>query len=268
LWICAKAIFQTAHDQYKSQYEAFPKFVDESKDEETFLKRRDAENKYLRAWLNLVRCTYQRHGQTFDRGSEERKQTLIQAAELYESIHTARRTNTNGLYARLMQGKCFQEQDDIGRALGIYNEILGHPSDADYMKTLKATARHFRLICLNDPQRNDFPLVIQEVTTWLQANRAESTTASGLGILWEQAIAEEKLSAARELPEKEKKDLQQFALNHAEQVAKYPGAFREPALSMARRLKAARRKRPRTTRLRHRLRTCPRHDRPDSAAHR
>lgn len=234
----AKAIFQTAHDQYKSQYEAFPKFVDENKDEETFLKRRDAENKYLRAWLNLVRCTYQR-GQTFDRGSEERKQTLIQASELYEAIHTARRTNTNGLYARLMQGKCFQEQDDIGRALGIYNEILGHPSDADYMKTLKATARHFRLICLNDPQRNDFKLVIQEAATWLQANRAQSTTASGLGILWEQAIAEEKLAAARELPEKEKKDLQQFALNHAEQVAKYPGAFREPALTMARRLKAA-----------------------------
>ncbi len=234
----AKAIFQTAHDQFKSAYDAFPKFVDENKDEETFLKRRDAENKYLRAWLNLVRCTYQR-GQTFDRGSEERKQTLIQASELYEAIHTARRTNTNGLYARLMQGKCFQEQDDVGRALGIYNEILGHPSDADYMKTLKATAQHFRLICLNDPQRNDYRLVIQEASTWLQANRAQSTTASGLGILWEQAIAEEKLSAARELPEKEQKDLQQFALNHAEQVAKYPGAFREPALSMARRLKAA-----------------------------
>ncbi|MFM7039489.1 MAG: hypothetical protein ACKO2L_17385 [Planctomycetaceae bacterium] len=234
----AKAIFQTAHDQYKTQYEAFPKFLDENKDEEAYLKRRDAENKYLRAWLNLVRCTYQR-GQTFDRGTEERKQTLIQASELYEAIHTARRTNTNGLYARLMQGKCFQEQDDIGRALGIYNEILGHPSDADYMKTVKATAKHFRLICLNDPQRNDFPLVIQEATVWIQENRSQSTTASGLGILWEQAIAEEKLSAGRELPEKEKKDLQQFALNHAEQVAKYPGAFREPALSMARRLKAA-----------------------------
>jgi hypothetical protein len=234
----AKAIFQSAHDQFKTQYEAFPKFIDEAKDEDLFNQRKEAENKYLRAWLNLVRCTYQR-GQTFDRGSEERKQTLIQAAELFEAIHTSRRTNTNGLYARLMQGKCFQEQDDIGRALGIYNEILGHPSDAPYMKTLKGTARHFRLICLNDPQRNDFPLVIQEATTWLQENRGLSTTQFGLGILWEQAIAEEKLSGGRELPDKEKKDLQQFALNHAEQVAKYPGAFREPALAMARRLKAA-----------------------------
>ena len=234
----AKAIFQAAHDQFKSQYEAFPKFIDEAKDEDLFNQRKEAENKFLRAWLNLVRCTYQR-GQTFDRGSEERKQTLIQAAELFEAIHTSRRTNTNGLYARLMQGKCFQEQDDIGRALGIYNEILGHPSDAAYMKTLKGTARHFRLICLNDPQRNDHALVVQEATAWLQENRGMSTTQFGLGILWEQALAEEKLSTARELDDKQKKDLQQFALNHSEQVAKYPGAFREPALSMARRLKAA-----------------------------
>ncbi|MEI7700826.1 MAG: hypothetical protein WCK86_13595 [Planctomycetia bacterium] len=232
----AKGIFQAAHDQYKSQYEGFPKFVDESKDEELFQQRKEAEGKYLRAWLNLVRCTYER-GQTFDRGTEERRQTLNQAAGLFEAIHTSRRTNTNGLYARLMEGKCFQEQDDIGRALGIYNEILDHKSDQPFMQSLKGTAKHFRLICLNDPQRNDFDLVIQEAGAWLQANRQQSTTEYGLGILWEQAIAEEKRAQTRELPAKEKLDVLQFALNHAEQVAKYPGAFREPALSMSRRLK-------------------------------
>ncbi|MEN9556294.1 MAG: hypothetical protein RLZZ232_2580 [Planctomycetota bacterium] len=232
----AKGIFQTAHDQYKSQYEAFPKYLDETKDEEAFQRRREAEGKYLRAWLNLVRCTYER-GQTFDRGSEERKQTLNQAAQLFESIHTAWRNNTNGLYARLMEGKCYQEQDDIGRALGIYNEILDHKSDQPFMQSLKGTARHFRLICLNDPQRNDFDLVIQEAGLWLQENRQQSTTEYGLGILWEQAIAEEKRAETRELSDKEKAETLQFALNHAEQVAKYPGAFREPALSMSRRLK-------------------------------
>lgn len=232
----ARGIFQTAHDQYKVQYEKFPKFIDESKDEELLLQRQEAENRYLRALLNLARCTYER-GQTFDRGSEERKQTLMQAAKEFEDIHTSRRTNSVGLYARLMEGKCFQEQDDIGRALGIYNEILGHPSDKPFMQSLRGTAKHFRLICLNDPQRSDHDVVIQEALQWSQANRQLTTTSYGLGILWEQAIAEEKKSQTRELPEKEKTDLLQFALNHAEQVAKYPGAFREPALSMARRLK-------------------------------
>ncbi|MFM7834053.1 MAG: hypothetical protein ACKPJD_19825, partial [Planctomycetaceae bacterium] len=94
-----------------------------------------------------------------------------------------------------------------------------------------------RLICLNDPQRSDYDVVIQEALQWAQANRQLTTTSYGLGILWEQAIAEEKKAQTRELPEKEKSDLLQFALNHAEQVGKYPGAFRDPALAMSRRLK-------------------------------
>lgn len=232
----AKTIYQTAQDQYKIQYDAFPKFIDESKDEEEFKRRQEAEARYLRAWFNLVRCTYER-GQTFDKGTEERKQTLIQAADLFDKIHTSRRTNQIGLHARLMMGKCFQEQDDIGRALGIYNEMLGHKSDNPAVEVLKGIAQHYRLICLNDPQKNDHQLVIQEATAWLQANRQLSTTQSGLGILWEKAIAEEKLGSNRELPEKEKEDILRAAMNDATQVGKYPGAYKEPAAAMSRRLK-------------------------------
>ncbi len=234
----ARGIFQASHDQYKAAYQGFPKFIDESKEPELLEQRKTAENRYLRAWLNLARCTYER-GQTFDRGSEERKQTLIQASEEFSAIHTSRRTNSNGLYAQLMMARCFQEQDDIGRALGIYNELLKHESQAAFMMTLKGTAKHFRLICLNSPERNDSTLVIQEATTWLQQNRQLSTTTFGLGILWEQAQAEEKASQPRELPENERNNYLRFAMNHAEQVAKYPGAFRLPAESMVRRLRLA-----------------------------
>ncbi len=232
----AKVIFQSAHDQYKAQYDAFPKFIDEAKDEEEFVKRKEAESKYLRAWFNLARCTYER-GQTFDRGSEERKQTLIQASALFEEIHTKRRTNVIGQHARLMMGKCYQEQDDITRALGIYQDLLGNRSEDSNAKMLQGIAQHYRLICLNDPQKHDHDLVIQEATTWLQANRQASTSTYGLGILWEQAIAEDKLAEGRDLSADEKNRLLESALNHAEQVAKYPGAFRDPALAMARRLK-------------------------------
>lgn len=232
----AKVIYQTAQDQYKILYDAFPKFIDEAKDEEEYTRRLEAEAKYLRAWFNLVRCTYER-GQTFEKGTAERNQTLIQAAELFEKIHTSRRTNQIGLHARLMMGKCFQEQDDIGRALGIYNEMLGHTSENPAVKVLKGIAQHYRLICLNDPQKNDHQLVIQEATAWLQANRQLSTTPSGLGILWEKAIAEEKLGANRELPEPEKEAVLRAAMNDAEQVGKYPGAYKEPASAMSRRLK-------------------------------
>jgi hypothetical protein len=232
----AKGIYQTAQDQFKSQFEAFPKFIDQSKDEQQFQRRQEAEAKYLRAWFNLVRCTYER-GQTFDKGSEERKQTLIQAATMFEEIHTSRRTNQIGLHARLMMGKCFQEQDDLSRALGIYNEMLGHKSENPAVEVLKGIAQHYRLICLNDPQKQDHQLVIQEATTWIQANRQLANTQTGLGILWEKAIAEEKLATSRELSEKDKAAVLRAALNDAQSVARYPGAYREPANAMGRRLK-------------------------------
>jgi tetratricopeptide (TPR) repeat protein len=232
----AKTIYQTAADQYKAAYDAFPTYIDEAKDEDQFLLRLEAESRYLRAWFNLVRCTYER-GQTFDKGSAERKNTLIEASTKFEEIHTARRTNQIGLHARLMMGKCFQEQDDVGRALGIYNEMLSHPSQSPAVESLKGIAQHYRCICLNDPQKNDHQLVVQEATAWLTSHRQQSTTATGLGILWEKAIAEEKLAAARELDPKQKEALLNAALNDSRQVAKYPGPYKEPAAAMERRLK-------------------------------
>lgn len=233
-----QVIYQAANDQYKVVFDKFPNFIDKARDEEQYAARQDAEAKYLRAWFNLIRCTYER-GQTFDKGSEERKNTLINAAGLYEELHTRYRTNQIGLHARLMMGKCFQEQDDISRALGIYNEMLGHKSESDAVEALKAIALHYRLICLNDPQRNDHQLVVQEATIWLQENKAKISSSAGLGILWERAIASEKLGGAREIAEAEREATLRIALNDAATVARYQGPFREPANAMSRRIKAA-----------------------------
>ena len=233
-----QVIYQAANDLYKAAFDKFPNFIDKTKDEDQYDARQDAEAKYLRAWFNLIRCTYER-GQTFDKGSEERKNTLINAAGLYEELHTRYRTNQIGLHARLMMGKCFQEQDDISRALGIYNEMLGHKSESDAVEALKAIALHYRLICLNDPQRNDHQLVVQEATIWLQANKPKISSSAGLGILWERAIASEKLGSARELAEKDREATLRIALADTATVARYQGPFREPANAMARRIKAA-----------------------------
>jgi hypothetical protein len=233
-----QSIYQKANDQYNAAFDAFPNFIDKTKDEDQFNARQEVEAKYLRAWFNLIRCTYER-GQTFEKGSEERKTTLIKAASLYEELHTRYRTNQIGLHARLMMGKCFQEQDDLSRALGIYNEMLGHKSENESVELLKGIALHYRLICLNDPQRNDHQLVVQESTIWLQSNKTRTSTPYGLGILWERAIAAEKLGAVRELSEKDREATLRLAVNDATTVARYQGPYREPANAMSRRIKAA-----------------------------
>jgi tetratricopeptide (TPR) repeat protein len=234
----ARSIFQTATDQYRRIFKDFPAYIDENKDEAQFQARLKAEADYVRAWFNLIRCTYER-GQTFDRGSDERKSTLNTAAKQFEEIHAAFRTNQIGLQSRLMMGRCFQEQDDLGRALGIYNEMLDHKSDKAFVVRLKGTARHFRLMCFNDPQRKDYQLVIQEAGQWLQENRPLVNSEAGLGIQWERARAEEQLAATRELTEEEKEGLLRAALNDATTVSKFAGPYREAALSMVRRLKLA-----------------------------
>ena len=233
-----QVIYQTANDQYKAAFDVFPNFIDKTKDEDQYNARQDVEAKYLRAWFNLIRCTYER-GQTFDKGTEERRSTLINAANLYEELHTRYRTNQIGLHARLMMGKCYQEQDDLSRAMGIYNEMLGHKSETESVEMLKGIALHYRLICLNDPQRNDHQLVVQEATIWLQANKAKMSTPYGLGILWERAIAAEKLGAARDISESDREATLRVALNDATTVGRYPGPYREPANAMSRRIKAA-----------------------------
>jgi hypothetical protein len=234
----ATSIYQKAHDLYKQQYEAFPKtFIDEDKEPEKYAARVAAEAQYLRAWFNLARCSYE-EGQTFDKGSEERKQTLIKASTQFEEIRTARRTNRIGLQAWLMMGKCFQEQDDINRALGIYNEMLGYTSTDAGVVQLKGIALHYRLICLNHESRQDYQLVIKEADEWLAENRRRALTETGMGILWEKAVAEEAVSRDRALEDQQKQLLLRQALSDAQQVGRFTGAYQEPAMAMTRRLKA------------------------------
>ncbi len=137
-----------------------------------------------------------------------------------------------------MMGKCFQEQDDIGRALGIYNEIIAHKSENPLVETLRNQALQYRLMCFNGPQRNDHQVAFNEASAWLEANKNQLGTQIGQGILWEKTIAEEKLAEDRNLTAEQKEVLLRQALVDATVVARYMGPYREPANAMMRRLKA------------------------------
>ncbi len=236
----AQGIYQKSHDQYDAQQKAFPSFIDKTKDPEQFEARQVVFFKYLRAAFNLARCTYER-GQTYEKGTKERTETLVKASEEFEAISEAWRSFPVGRHSLLMMGKCFQEQDDISRALGLYNTIIDDDSTHPAMLQLKSYALQFRLICLNHEKRNDHQLVINEATGWLQdkQNRQRLYTEQGLGILWEKARAEEQLSKDRTLDPKQQLALKRQAMADANTVAKFPSPYREPAVSMARRINAS-----------------------------
>ncbi len=217
--------------------------------------RGKSEIDFMRAQIDLALCTYE-EAQTYPADSQEFKNLLNKAADEFKAIHEKYRSIVGGLYARMWQGKCFEEQNDIGKALGIYNELLGHPGKSSAMQNVQNQVLQFRLICLNHDERKDYQLVINEAGQWLQMHRKEGGTTIGLGIRYEKAVAHEKLAAKlkkdyeaaknkaerdkTEPPLEPKKDIEsnlRLAINEAQQVTQYAGQYRGPSQFMVSRIK-------------------------------
>lgn len=233
----AKATFDRAYNQYETKWKSFPTFIDEG-DKEKVAARKEAENGYLTAKLNLARCSYEQ-GQTYDEKSKKRIEVLTSASKEFETIHTAHRSQFVGLYARMMQGKCFEEQDDLKRALGIYNELLGHTGTSSTLVRIKDQVQRFRLICLNHEEKNDHELAVVEATNWLTSHSNRQRDPNGLGIRWEMARAQEKLGQNPDATDVLRERYIRQSLDNARIINKQPGELKDVSAAMIRRLKVA-----------------------------
>ncbi|MBX3438387.1 MAG: hypothetical protein KF861_12925, partial [Planctomycetaceae bacterium] len=232
----ARSVFQTAHDQHQAAWEQVKGFIPEDQQAKR-AERAKVEGLFMQAQVDLARCTYE-EAQTYDVGSERRNELLNEAAAQFEAIHQKYRSQIAGLHARMWQGKCFEEQDDIRKALGVYNEILEHPGGQ--LASLQDRVRWFRLICLNHESRKDYQLVVDEATSWRTGARDRLRTTAGLGIQYELARAQEAIAANdRSLTDILKTERLKQALENAQAVARYPGPLKTPAAAMAQRLLAS-----------------------------
>jgi hypothetical protein len=231
--------FRASHDSLKAAYEKFDKFIPKE-DAPRYEARERAYGLYVQAQLNLAMTTYE-EAQTWERGALERKNLLTDAANAFEQIHARYRLQLAGLYARLYQGKCFEDQDDLVKAMGIYNELLGHGGDKPTaaLKQLQDRVRLFRLICLNRDERKDYALVVREAEEWLAENEQSSATRVGLGIQWELARALEHLALRDESSAAERRQLLKQAFVTARAVREFSSEFKAPADLMIKRLRSA-----------------------------
>ncbi len=188
----ARGILQQAHDLHKAAFDKFPKFIPQE-DKERYQACKNAEVAYIGVQIDLGLCTFE-EAHTYPRGSQEFKNLLTKAAGEFKDIHEKYRSMVGGLYARMFQGKCFEEQDDIGKALGIYNDLLGNQDKTSIMQNIQNQVLLFRLVCLNHDQRKDYKLVINEAEAWLGKNGKLAGYKVGLGIRFQKAIAHEKLA--------------------------------------------------------------------------
>lgn len=233
----ARALHHAAHDRFKAKFEEFPRFIPPDQPDQQ-QARAAAELGYITAQIELAKSSYET-AQTWADGTDEQTQALRKAAEEFQRIHERYRSMFVGLVAYLWQGKCFQEMGDIRKALGIYNEILGHEARGSRtLQNLQSTARHLRLVCLNDPQRKDSLVVIREATEWLDAaGDDEQESATGLGIRWERARAYEQLADAPDTPDADRKSCRTHAAEDAGFVHRFDTPFRTEAGQMLERLR-------------------------------
>ena len=234
----AREIFQAAHDKHKAAYDKFDKYIDEKTDKDRYQARKKAETSYIRAQLDLALCTYER-AQTHDVTSSEYRSILTEASVEFAEIHKKYRSMVGGLYAQVWQGKCFEEQGDLRKAVGIYNGLLENPGTAPAMQRLQDQVRQFRLICLNHDDNKDYQLVIDEATEWLKQRKSRARSSVGLGIQWELALARENMGLTRTLPEPDRMVYLKQAQETARTINRYPGQYKEASTIMIRRLQVA-----------------------------
>jgi tetratricopeptide (TPR) repeat protein len=231
----ARQVFQTAYQQHETSWKSYGTYINRDEEPQKFEARAKAEVNMIRAQLDLALCTYE-EAQTHDIGAAPFKEMLEKAATQFEEMHQRYRSQVGGLYARLWQGKCYEENGDLQKAFGIYNELLGHPGTEGPITRLKDQTLHFKLILLNTPARSDHQLVVDMGEEWLKTNKVESRSRTGLGIRWEVARAYESLGDNRELAAADAQRLWRSARDSAGQVNRYPGEYKDVSLALMQRL--------------------------------
>jgi hypothetical protein len=232
----ARQVFQSAHGEHEKRWKTFPV---STADARVKRQREVAERDYMQAQLDLAMTTYE-EAQIHPRTDAKFKATLTKASKQFEAIHTRYRTQIGGLLARVWQGKCFEEQDDIRRAVGVYDEFLEHPGKTPAMVNLQNQVLHFKLICLNHEQRKDYQLVEDFASEWIRKNRHLLQMSTGRGIRYQLAVAREKLAAKSGTPAKDRERLLRDAQRDAEYVNAFPGKYKDATTMMLSRIRRAR----------------------------
>ncbi len=170
---------------------------------------------------------------TFPATSADRTKYLKAALDQFEALYKSYREQFAGLAAQMWQAKCFEEQGDIGAAIGLYKQLLGHGDSR--LRDLQRNVGYFYIVAL--AKRKQYALAADEATRWLEKfnRRDEWRSKEGLGVMLELAKAidaqmPEIDSAGRPKAVKE-------IIDTVSRVVRYPTPFKNEALALLKKYK-------------------------------
>ncbi len=234
LFDSAEKVFTEAETKFESDLEKFPKFIPDTETKQ-IAARDQARRDVIQAMLYAGAVLAER-AKTFAANSPEAKKALQVAADKYQKVYERFRNRLAGLLARIKQGQCYQEMGDARRALGLYADILGQPDDEEFRK-LKASALYLSLECWLKDSEKRYELAGLKGEEWLnKARGTEDRQPDWLAIRYYTALSEvmqaESLDPKDAATANKKKTLLAAAREHANQVAKLPGVYKDAAKAL------------------------------------
>jgi len=233
----ARASFAHAHEAYAKAIEplnaANKKFAGFIPEGDPRRGERDAiYASLLDAMLQKGVADYEL-AQTYPAGSPERTKSIKEALEQFESLYKNYRTQLVGLAAQMWQAKCYEEQGNVGAAIGIYKQLLEHGDPR--LRSLQRNVGYFYIVALG--KRKEYAVAADQCSRWLETynKRDERLSREGLGVLFE--MAKDIDSQMEGISSAEKRRAVKTIVDALTQVVRYASPYKNDSLALLKKYK-------------------------------
>jgi hypothetical protein len=226
----AMFIFDQALSLNEEKFKKFKLYIDPN-DKKTRAERDQAEQRYITAQYNQAICVYEL-SKTYEFDKTEQKKIRTKAFNKFKDIHLRYRKVVVGLYARMWQGKCYEDDNEYKKALGVYEELLSHPDNSLAVTNLQHQVLLFELICMNTKSLAQYQRTVDEATRRLRKYPEIEKSNIGLSIRWQRALALKSLADNKELNETKQDSFLRQSLDDAQQISQFPGTYRSKSVKL------------------------------------
>lgn len=222
----AQGRFQTAETALDERVQALPKLVPP---EDTELQARKTKAVNDLAQLRLLRASVDYElAKTFAAGSAEAQQRLKVAAEAYGKLYETYRRVPAGLLARLWEGHCYQEMNDLRRALGCYQVLIEQPNSQE-LRFVKTKGTRHALECWTHDSVKRYLEAIERGERWEKELGAGQSDADAMAIRYLTGLAYQEQLKTLSSKDPNRQKMIGAARQHMTEVADRPGEFQRPA---------------------------------------
>jgi tetratricopeptide (TPR) repeat protein len=224
----ARAAYDRAEVPLKKAFDSYPRYIDEGDPRRA--ERDEAHRALMNAELQRTLVDYE-VAETYAADSKERSDHLNKALTAFENVFNRYRTQLAGLFARMMQAKCYEEQGKLTEAMGIYKELMEHKDPA--LREMQRKIAYFQIII--DGKRGEHVLAVTQADNWLKANPNAIRSEEGIGVRLE--LAKNILAQIPDLSESDRELALRRSGDMLSEVVRYASPYKSEALKLMQKYK-------------------------------